>query len=322
MNSTELALKWSELLENRSTRGYKSLRISPECICDLFIGVNSDGRRCLILSLPQGFVLDFNEIQIQNLTIKYFRDTNYIVLQLNDPRFHDLFDDLVLSMYHGIRNIQEAEEYSKYFIQAFHRWSEFFEDKISDILSEEAIKGMIGELLVLKSLINDSNSAEINTILNSWKGPYGKGNDFELETKHLEVKAKTPSAVDVKIASEFQLETTAGKGLELIVISLSSDFNTGITIEQLLIEIRELVHGKLGDMSILIRAISQEGLTFGNLAQYNIYRFKPVKQISYDCNVVGFPKISRSGIPVEICSVSFNLRVSLLTQFINSQNDF
>ena len=322
MNNTELVRKWSELSENKNTSGYKSLRISAECICDLFIGVNKDGRRCLILSLPPRFTLDFNEIQKQNLTIKYFRDTNFIVLQLNDPRFHDLFDDLVLSMYHGIRNIQDAREYSKYFIQAFHRWSEFFEDKISDLLSEDAIKGMIGELLILKSLIEEADRSEINTILNAWKGPYGKGNDFELETKHLEVKTKTLTAVDVRIASEFQLETPAGKGLDLIVITLISDFNTGTTIENILVEIRELIQARLGDMTILIRAINQKGLTFGNLTQYNIYRFKPVKRITYDCNAVGFPKLCRSEIPVEVNAVNFDLRVSLLGSFIISQNDF
>ena len=70
------------------------------------------------------------------------------------------------------------------------------------------------------------------------KGPYDKGNDFELENKNLEVKTKSPLGNDVKISSEFQLEVSHGKGLELFVISLLSDFTIGVNINDLILEIK------------------------------------------------------------------------------------
>ncbi|HAQ19454.1 MAG TPA: hypothetical protein DCR40_09520 [Prolixibacteraceae bacterium] len=322
MTNIELKQKWAGLTENPITIGFRSLRISSECICELYIGVSKEGNRCLILALPANKHLGFKGVHKENLSIEYFREKNLIVLQLADNDFNDLFDDLVLSLYHGIKNIKQVDEYSNHFIQAFYRWSEFFEDKKSDLLSEEAIKGIIGELLVLKLLITDSNQPEINSLLNSWTGPYDKGNDFELENKNIEVKTKSPSGIDVKISSEFQLEVSQGKGLELYVISILSDFAVGIHLRDLIIEIKKLVLETSGDIAILWKALSQKNINSKNISQYDRYRFRPVNWISYNCAGENFPKLSRSNIPEEISALKYTLRTNLVTSFIIEQKEF
>lgn len=322
MTNIELKQKWSELSENPVTSGFRSLRISADCICELYLGVSSESKRCLILALPESKRLDFKGVQRENLSIEYFGEKNLIVLQLTDIDFIDLFDDLVLSLYHGIKNISQVDEYANHFIQAFYRWSEFFEDKKSDLLSEEAIKGIIGELLVLKLLITEPGRPEINFLLKAWTGLYDKGNDFELETKNLEVKTKTPSGVDVKIASEFQLEVSTGKGLELFVVSMQSDFTVGIHIRDLILEIKKLIQESSGDNTILWKALSQKNITAKNMNQYDRYRFQPVNWISYNCADEDFPKLSRSNIPEEVSGLKYILRTNLLTSFIIGQSDF
>lgn len=322
MTSIELKQKWSGLSENPVTSGFRSLRISAVCICELYLGVSKEGKRCLILALPTSKHLDFKGIQKENLSIEYFREKNLLVLQLIDNDFNDLFDDLILSLYHGIKSISQVDEYSNQFLQAFYRWSEFFEDKKSDFLSEDAIKGIMGELLVLKLLITEPNRPEINYLLKAWTGLYDKGNDFELESKNLEVKTKSPSCIDVKISSEFQLELSTGKGLELFVVSLLSDFTVGIHIGNLILEIKKLVHESSGDIIILWKALSQKNITAKNVNLYDRYRFKPVNWVSYNCAAENFPKLSRSNIPEEISGLKYILRTNLLTSFIIEQRDF
>jgi hypothetical protein len=322
MTSIELKQKWSGLSENPVTIGFRSLRISAECICELYLAISKEGKRCLILSLPSNKHLDFKGIQKENLSIEYFREKNLIVLQLTDSDFYDLFDDLILSLYHGIKRINQVDVYSNHFIQAFYRWSEFFEDKKSNLLSEDAIKGIIGELLILKLLIIAPDKPEINSLLKAWTGLYDKGNDFELESKNIEVKAKSPSAIDVKISSEFQLEVSPGKGLELFIVSLSSDFNVGIHIGDLILEIKKLVQESSGDITILWQALSQKNITAKNVSQYDRYRFKPVNWASYNCADENFPKLCRSNIPEEISGLKYILRTNLLTSFIIEQSDF
>ncbi len=322
MTSIELKQKWSGLSENTVTSGFRSLRISSECICELYLGVSKEGKRCLILALPDTKHVDFKGSQKENLSIEYFREKNLIVLQLTDNDFNDLFDDLILSLYNGIKDISQIDEYSNHFIQAFYRWSEFFEDKKSDLLSEDAIKGLMGELLVLKLILTEPYRPEINFLLKSWKGPYDKGNDFELENKNLEVKTKSPLGIDVKIASEFQLEVSLGKGLEMVVVSLQSDFTVGIHIRDLILEIKNLVQESSGDNTILWKALSQKNITAKNVSQYDRYRFKPVNWIFYNCADENFPKLSRSNIPEEVSDLKYILRTNLLTSFIIKQSNF
>lgn len=322
MTGVELKQKWLGLSDNPVTSGFRSLRISAECICELYLGVSKEGKRCLILALPDNKRLVFKGIQKENISIEYFREKNLIVLQLTDNDYNDLFDDLILSLYHKIKDLCNVDEYSNHFIQAFYRWSEFFEDKKSDLLSEEAIKGIMGELLVLKLLITEPYRPEINYLLNSWTGPYDKGNDFELENKNIEVKTKSVSSIDVKISSEFQLELSLGKGLELFVVCLLSDCTAGIHIRDLVLEIKKLIQEYSGDNSILWKALSQKNLTTKNLSQYDRYRFKPVNWISYNCADENFPKLNRSNIPKEISALKYTLRTNLLSLYIIEQKDF
>lgn len=322
MTRIELKKKWLKLSENPATSGFRSLRISDDCICELYLGVSKEGKRCLILLLPSHKHLNFKGIQKENLSIEYFKENNLVVLQLTDNDFNDLFDDLILSLFHGINSISQVDEYSDHFIQAFYRWSEFFEDKKSDLLSEQDIKGIMAELLVLRLLITEPDRPEINYLLKGWTGLYDNGNDFVLESKNLEVKSKSPSGIDVRISSEFQLEVPPGKGLELFVVSLVSDFSDGIHIRDLIFEIKKLVQEYSGDNTILWKALSQKNINAKNVSLYDRYKFKPVNWISYNCASSNFPKLNRSNIPEETSGLKYTLRTNLLTTFIIEQSDF
>lgn len=123
MRNSELQKKWEGLSPHKAIKGFRSIRISSECIAELFIGQNNKGNRCLILSLPKEHNVDFQSTFKENLSIELFKDTNYIVLQLTDNTYYDLFDDLILSLYHRIKDKAEVAEYTKEFIQTFYKWS-------------------------------------------------------------------------------------------------------------------------------------------------------------------------------------------------------
>ncbi len=322
MTNNDLKRKWVNLSENNANIGFRSLRISADCICELYIGISQDAKRSLILALPENKKLTFKVVQKENLTIEYFREKNFIVLELSNNDFVELFDDLILSLYLGIKNITLVDEYANYFIQTFYKWSEFFQDKKSNLLSEEEIKGLFGELLVLKLMIEKLGMSEVDSLLNGWKGPYDKGSDFELENKNVEVKTKSQEGIDINISSEFQLEVPLGKLLELYVVSLRKDLTLGIHLRDLILQVKILVQKLSGDNSILWKALSQKNITTKNMSQYDMYKFQPVNWVSYNCSDKTFPKLSRSNIPEEISSLKYSLRTNLLTSFIIEQSNF
>ncbi|WP_029271666.1 PD-(D/E)XK motif protein [Flavobacterium sp. KJJ] len=320
MEIAELHIKWNIISDYEITNGYKSIILSPQCKSNLYLGVNKDSNRCLILSLPENHNINFRTVIKEKLSIELFIDTNYIVLKLIDNSFYELFDDLIISMYNRIKDLSDVNYYSKEFIQTFYKWNEFFNDMNSFLLSCENIKGLFGELFLLQSYIDNMELPNINDILNSWTGPFDKRHDFTLDQKDIEVKTKTESKVDVTISSEYQLETNLDKELELVVISVIE--NEGYSIQFLIKEIKTKIQLRSGDYTLFLKALNLKGIDLKNAGIYNDYLFKPVSQITYNCTSLNFPKIVRSSLLKEISKVKYNLRISALSNFITSELHF
>ena len=322
MSLLDINSKWENVLHFKNKKGYNALRISAECVPDLFIATNLDGYRCLLLFLPPKIEVKIKGTDKEKLSLAYLKNKNVIVIKLNDVDFLDLFNDLILSLYEKIKNINEAKKSSEELINSFYKWADFFEDKLNTKLSIEEIKGLFGELFVLNELLEDSNSIGINSILESWKGPYDTTNDFVFDTKNIEVKTKEESKYHVKISSEYQLEKEFDKGLELLIVSVKIDLINGESIHDLLNKIVKYLRINSGDASILYKALNQKGLTLESVKQYNNHKFIVVKSDLYDCNLDDFPKLSVSNIPEEITGLRYRLRVNVLSPFLIEEKKY
>ena len=322
MNVAQLEQKWQILSSENVTSGYKSLRVSPDCLPDLYIGINKDSKRCLILAVPKFHKVNVVRVIRENLTIEHYPEDNFIVLQLTDNSFYDLFNDLILSLHHRIKEITAADSYTTEFISGLYRWSEFFENKRFDKLSEEQIKGTFGELLFLQYLLVHSPSHVVDDMLNTWRGPFHHAHDFVMDRKDVEIKTREVSKSDIWISSEFQLQPDQGKHLELLVISVQTDPTAGTSIAELVHAVRCTIREKQGDFSILLKALSAAGLTYHSLAEYNHYRFTPVHEAVYDCIHQNFPKLITSEIPAALTNVKYSIRLNLLSDFILSERAY
>jgi hypothetical protein len=313
---------WKNLVYSGSSE-FEFTRVdNGVAIPEVNIGFNSKHNRCLLLELPKVHKVDFQTSNKQNLTLSFFSDTGYIVLELTDNSYTDLFNDLIISIYQRIYQISDVDEYSKIFIHMFYKWSEFFDDKKSEKLSIDIIKGLYGELFVLKSLLKETNSSHVNDVLDSWKGPYDEGYDFVLDQKNIEVKTKELSKISVQISSEYQLEAENNKKLELLVLSVETNPVKGQSLRLLLSDIKEIIIDKLGDFSIVLTALSQKNISAQNIFQYDNYRFLPIEQIIYNCDDSNFPKLTKSNIPIAIVNLKYTLHLNYLTEFILSIEKF
>ncbi len=316
MDINDLNNKWENISKSQDHKGFKALRISAECTPDLFIATDEDGYRCLLLFLPTDIEIRLKGTDKEKLKIEYLKFKNLILIKLNDFNFIDLFNDLILSLYSKIRNIPEAKDSSKELINSFYKWSEFFDDRLNSKLSTEEIKGLFGELFVLREFLDQSNPSNINNILDSWKGPFDTTNDFIFDKKNIEIKTKEASKSTVRISSEYQLEQKFDKDLDLLVVSILTDFNNGKSIFDLLNEILQVIRGKNGDLSVLYRALIQKGLTIESSKEYNNYRYIVVRTNTYNCGIEGFPKLSVSNLPKEITKLKYDLRINTLDNFL------
>jgi hypothetical protein len=319
MDNASLNLKWDKISASQELKGYKALRISDNSIPDLFIATDKEGFRCLILYLPEHTKVKLKGSNREKLTLEYLKDKNIILIKLNDSDFVGLFDDLIISLYSMIKDIEDPSLYSKGLTQSFYKWAEFFEDRADSKLSNEEIKGLFGELFTLRNLLEKcklDDFLHIDTILDSWKGPYDTTNDFVFDDKNIEVKTKQESQAFVKISSEHQLAIEFEKGLELLVVSVNIDIINGLSIHDILKKIVEITRQNSGDLSILYRALGQKSLNIENSKNYNNHRFVVKKSHLFNCGENNFPRLSVSNIPKEITKLHYNLRVNSLKEFL------
>lgn len=287
----------------------------------IFVGFNIKNSRCLFLELPMNIKVDFINTEKENLSLYYFEDTKYIVLELTDNSYFDLFNDLILSIYQRTYNLSDVQKAIDTFVKMFYKWSEFFDDKNSNKLSEESIKGLWGEMFVLKNLIENTESKYLNDVLLSWKGPYDKGHDFELENKSIEVKTKDITKQNVIISSEYQLEIENGKELELLVLSVEKNYLNGKSLSEVFNLVKEIVITKLGDFSIVLDALKQKNITPKNLFEYDNFKFKEINEVVFNCSEK-FPCLKKSNLDQSIHSVKYSLNLNYLVEFIKSKKVF
>ena len=312
---------WESLKYNGNSE-FEFRRIDNVSIPEINIGLNSKFNRCMLLELPSEHNVDFQMMAKKNLTLSFFKDTGYIVLELTDSDYFDLFNDLIISIYSYIYELNDVDEYSKIFIQMFYKWSEFFDDKASDKLSLESVKGIFGELFVLRNLIEKSDSFKLNDTLNSWRGLYDEAHDFVFEDKNVEVKTKDISHLSVKISSEYQLEEELDKGLELLVLSVDIDYVKGNSLRSMIDDIKELTVNKMGDFSIVLTALSQKNISMLNIYQYDNYRFLVHEQTVYDCRKEGFPRLTKINTPDAVANIRYTLQLSYLVDYLISKESF
>lgn len=316
MEKLNLDQLWKSIVYSGS--GQVSYRLmSLESIPSLNLGINKIGQRCLILELPSDLRPEIPENSKENISLWYYASENCISIVLNDSYFEDLFNDLILSIYHKIYKIEDPKTYSTHFVAYYFKWLNFL-DNHNNILSKEVIKGIWGEVFYLKQLL-DSNSLNVNDNIISWQGPFDKGHDFVFELLDVEVKTIDNGSNSIKISSEYQLDNDPSKKLQLAVLSVQDDKNEGLTLEKLVKEVRNTVINQGGDINAFSDALFQKGLTFGNLNQYDIYPFKPITIQHFNCCDDEFPRIIKSKLPEEIASVRYSLKLNMIQEFLITQ---
>lgn len=125
------------------------------------------------------------------------------------------------------------------------RWHHLLRGGGDNRLSPEEQKGLIGELLVLRRILNDLSPHDA---VQAWRGPLGAPKDFEIGRLSIEAKARRgPAAPYVAVSSEHQLDPSGVDVLLLCVHELDeapADNPTGESLS----EIARGLHALIADV--------------------------------------------------------------------------
>lgn len=173
-------------------------------------------------------------------------------------------------------------------------------------LSKEKIRGLVAELLVLKTLI-DSGRSPMESIM-SWRGPFGESKDFILASNQaIEVKSASFNATSVRISSLEQLDPN-NLELHLAVVRLeevAEGTTDARTLKEHVDELRSIVATAGDDVQVFNSGLSAYGLSdlhADALATSFVSKAPELYTVSE-----GFPKLTPNDVPRGIIYGSYSI---------------
>lgn len=216
---TVISDAWTALrAERRQEEGWHLRRIHVDASCELFAGVHqSDNTPGLIMEIdadkvPPGLRMPKSAgFRLDTALLGHSHSGRVrIALSLAHPAYATVF--AVLCDDTAACAAEQSDERSALssFIGRLHVWQAFMAKHGPDGLSETAVVGLMGELLMLAEHIAPLLGP--GGALLSWAGPRGEPNDFEFVAGYLEVKSTTRQAPDrVTISNADQLDVGRGR---------------------------------------------------------------------------------------------------------------
>ncbi|RYE58500.1 MAG: PD-(D/E)XK motif protein, partial [Sphingobacteriales bacterium] len=217
-----------------------------------------------------------------------------------------------------LKPLQAAKE----MVQVYSDWNEFFTERTQQRLELSAVMGLFGELFALHQKLEESDATLVNDQLRSWTGPYGRGHDFVYETVDIEIKTIECTKTDVLISSEHQLEPESGKELLLKVFKAEINGENGLCLSELITNVRNIITAKLGDLPLFLRSLQKAGVPVHEAKEYDQYTFCIKQELCFDCNLEGFPRLTKSNIPTAVNTLRYKLKTGLLTDYLIEQKQY
>lgn len=210
------------------------------------------------------------------------------------------------------KNSEDSTVASKMIVQRLIRWSDFLKNKKSDILSEEKIKGLIGELLFMKHVNKNYSMANI---VEFWIGPDGAPQDFNINNSAIEVKCQSGgSTPTVTISSENQLVSQL-PNLFLYIVTLGKTTSDSPELINLPILISEIKSALALNAKVL--HVFEDNLM--NLGYYNSDKYFEYNYIVSAEQVFkvqeGFPRICAATLIPGVKKVTYKIELLECSEF-------
>lgn len=196
-------------------------------------------------------------------------------------------------------------------------WKKFFSEVPCETLNEEKQIGLAGELNFILKLLNLKIRKSV--LINSWKGYDHSSKDFIFPRLiAVEVKA-SKSGKAVNISSENQLDESEYEKCMLYFCNILFSNDSGISLNQLIDQIREHLSGSGDIIRMFNDGLSQYGYYDIHREHYN--RCFHLKNEQVFCVEGDFPRIRKSDLRKGVTSAKYAIDLTVANRHENSFSD-
>lgn len=299
------------------------LRIVKAMGVPLFWGRDTQGRCLFIIDLDGDHTAQFrcDVVPLHGIGVD-LRSGDRIgqqrfVLTLACHVDKDLFWGLCETLIGSLRDVSDPATALAVALAHLRRWKAFLAGRNARLLSPEEIRGLFGELHILR-LLYQRTLPQV-AAMEAWCGPDDAHQDFIFSNRAIEVKSFSGrERSTVRISSEDQLESLADE-LFLLTQQLSSQPSAGNALS--LNGIVELISRELVDADAIEKFTDKlAGVGYVPLVEYDVPRFIVGNLQGYRV-VDGFPYLIRSDLPPGITKVSYDVRLEAIASFSCDEAD-
>ncbi|WP_027467510.1 PD-(D/E)XK motif protein [Deefgea rivuli] len=302
MNMNEFESKWAELASGGHSAG--RFRVYPDHTLNFYVQYSLAGYREVVIDVLGEDMQPFELPAFRNIELVSLKTDNGIRIGMTLLEA-DLARNFSLMCYDlaersGVACSVDAA--TAILLRALANWAELFKRRANDGLTREEVLGLMGELLVLESLLTESE-INPNTLILGWRGPNGDTRDIGVNGTRVEVKAQlSTGALKLRISSLTQLDDCGDRVfVALMRVSPSEKGRSLLTIVE---DIKELLIGRPLAGLEFERKIALSGMTVDSNQCLEEYALDD--RIVY--SVTGsFPRLTPANVPLGIAAVQYEI---------------
>ncbi|VVB54853.1 Uncharacterised protein [uncultured archaeon] len=313
MKKMKIDTIWEELEKDESFQtGLLYKRYSAKVKPDILVALKAPEKlRCISFLICSSFNLDtsklnkFKDIKLEVSNDEKNSNKQALLILLLNTRHKDIFSTLCEDLISVVYEINDDNILIDKLLERLAKWQSLFEKLGHHGLSEEAQRGLFGELYFLRKYL--SNSPDYVKCINTWMGPENAIQDFQYSNWAIEVKTTHgKNHQKIFISSERQLDDSIIPNIFLYHLSLDVRMGFGETLNFII----ENVFNLLAENSFATNLFKLKLMEYGyfdihkNCYNDNGYTIRQ-ENIYY---VIGdFPRITEKQIPAGVGDVKYSI---------------
>lgn len=302
----ELRQKWDSI--NYYEGG--SLQLTVEHPLNWYVRYAARDQKSIVIvsDTPADRILSSKSI---DATCNLRKDGKYAIsFTLVNKEQEDVFIAMSSDIIEFSRIERSPQNALKRVLHRYTAWLKLLDHKRNVLLSPNAQKGLLAELIFLKGKIE--NGIEPSKAISGWVGPDGADQDFVYDDGWHEVKATGASSSQITISSVEQLDNPqVGELVVYRIDKCAPAYVNAITLYAMVHKIFEMLSSNnIGIMDEFILKLGSAG--YIDMQEYDKQSFTVSSRHSYLVNDT-FPRIARSALPVEIVNAEYQLDLPSLS---------
>lgn len=279
-------------------------RVDTNHILDWHIGIDEYGRKSI------EYRSNFTARRVQGtkyINVCQYKNEKYSTIRFSlcDKALEDLFFKFCDDMVEKTRCVSDASLGYNAVIDRFSLWKKMFVSSKNDILSEEKIMGLIGEILFLRNFLFDKYGT--GKAIDGWSGQDRTRKDFSYENIWYEAKALSFNKNTISISSLEQLDSKQQGELVVVLLEKMSSSYSGISLNQLVLDTFDFIKNQ-DEKELFFAKVETSGYIYNTAYDEYVYTLKNIRRFKVDDF---FPKLTPSNIPFGVVSAQYE--ISILT---------